>query len=264
MTKRKLILLLPALTLGILCLSPGPAMGDLYGEVDVEWQSLYKGMTLQLASSKYGAIFYSMDAGVSVLDVGPLKTTGTVHTPTHALPSDSYLKEGSILAFCIDLHDNKPEGDAEAYEALSLDAAPDVFGAGGPMGTDKAKYIAALLDTYDYDTDAKAAAMQAAIWEILDEGSTGASAWEVSDTTGRGDFYLDTSLSDEAAIAATANNWLDAISKAASFSRYTAVKSPIELGKDEFQDFVAVPTPTAVLLGMLGLGAAGWRLRRFA
>jgi hypothetical protein len=199
-------------------------------------------------------------------DVGlqQIEFSGLALTPSPTLPADSYFNLGYTQAFCIDLYDGKPVGP-EAYNVVSLDAAPDPYAvltlAG--MGAIKAGFIAELLTNNTYETAAKAAAMQVAIWEIIDENHNGGSnPWNVS--AGQGNFYLDTvnGTHGETTIANSANVMLNALTTGLSFDRYTAVSNGP--APKDFQDFVVVPAPVAVLLGMLGLGVAGVKLRKFA
>ncbi len=102
--------------------------------------------------------------------------------------------------------------------------------------------------------------MQIAIWEILDEEhaifSQAANTWDVT----TGDFQL----IGNASIATLANDMLGGLGDVSNvdYSRYIALSSPMDKGG--YQDFVVVPVPAAVLLGMLGLSIAGVKLRRFA
>ena len=249
-----------------LCLSAAPAFADMYGTADVEYVGLIRGWTLDL-TNYFGSD--SMDAGLVSVDITNLSLTGP-----DSIPSDSYLNLGYEQAFCIDLYDGKPyKPGGEAYNVMSLDAAPDVmavpFGSSG-MGLDKAAYIAELLNTNTYDNQNNAAAVQVAIWEIIDEdygdpgsdGIPGPSGWSV--TKSQGNFYLDTDQALEATIAGLANSMLSALpstTPATSFGRYTALSSGPTKG---YQDVVIVPVPAAILLGLLGLGVAGWKLRKFA
>jgi hypothetical protein len=136
------------------------------------------------------------------------------------------------------------------------------------MGPLKASLIAELLIKNPYSTALEAAAVQVAVWEILDENHFlfgGANPWNVSAGLSQGNFYLDTSPGndDEIAVADLANTMLGNLSAAGlPFDRYTAVSNGP--GTKNWQDFVVVPVPAAFLLGMLGLGAAGLKLRKFA
>jgi hypothetical protein len=240
------------LSIAILCLSAVPATADFYGTVNVDYMGLIRGYsTLKLKSPYTVGLSLEYDIGLHLLDLGALNTTST----SDPLPSDSYLVEGLIQAFCIDLEDGFPI-TTQQYDANSLSQAPDVS-SGGPMGDSKAKYMAQLLNMNTYDTAFDAAAIQVALWEILYEDVNN---WDT--TASNGNFYLDTSGNayGEAALATAANSMLSGLQMASSFSEYTALSSE---GKNS-QDFVLVPVPAAVLLGMLGLGIAGWKLRKFA
>ena len=266
---RKLFLLLSIIT--VLSFSTAPAMADVYGTADVEFVGYVRGLQLNMSmTSQDGTTTGDKFAGLTSLDITNLSTTG--------LPSDSYLGLGAERAFCIDLFDGLPfvfDGvpgydKPHAYDVVSLDDAPDpkaVPSGSTGMGSDRAAYIAELLNTHTYNTAQTAAAMQVAIWEIVDENYLGTTtnAWDVS--YGSGDFYLNYTPgvgSVEETVAGIANTWLDALpdtTPATSFSRYTALSHD---GGKELQDFVVVPVPAAVLLGVLGLGAVGLKLRRHA
>ena len=159
------------------------------------------------------------------------------------------------------------------------------------MGTDRARYLATLLNTYwDWSTPASrtfnlgtspvvytpervAAAVQTAVWEIVDEGNTANGApddlapyWDTrKGSTNHGNFYV----SDDT-IARIANVMLQNVrAKGESdFGGYVALSNDDDQdarGGYYYQDYVVrVPVPGAVLLGFLGLSAAGVKLRRFA
>ena len=251
---RKLLLLLSIIT--VLCLSTAPAMADVYGTATVEYVGAIRGMTLQMTNTDTTTgVTWTDDlyAGLLQLDITALSLTGP-----DTIPADSYLNLGYEQAFCIDLWDLAPTIPISGYAVKSLDEAPDPTAANpdGPMGPTKAAYIAELLINNTYNTAQDAAAVQVAIWEILEEepGTT----WNVSNTYG--DFYLGTGT-NEVAVATSANLMLTGITSGLSFDRYTALslgapKSP--------QDYVVIPTPAAILLGVLGLGAVGLKLRKFA
>jgi len=224
-----------------------PVKANMYGTADVQYVGLIRGLTLDITA--YGGSG-SMDAGLVSVDITNLSLTGP-----DSIPSDSYLNMGYEQAFCIDLYDNKPYV-AAGYDVVSLDNAPDAvavpLGSSG-MGPDKAAYIAELLITNSYATKNDAAALQVAIWEIIDEdygdpgadGIPGPSGWNV--TSGQGTFYLDTNQADELLIAGIANNMLNSLpatTPATSFGRYTALSSS---GLKESQDVVIVPIPAAIL-----------------
>lgn len=217
-----------------------PALADPYGTVMVDYAGLIRGAST-VSFVWDGESYTEHNVGLHKLELGSLDVVG--------LPGDSYLKEGFASVFCIDLYDGIPAGPGYLYNVVSLDAAPDNVPAGtGPMGPTKAGLIGALLSTGKYTTASEAAAMQMAIWEVLYETSG------ALDLSG-GSFHTGNTT-----IASDAAALLAGLSPSADFSKYTAVS---QNGRN-YQDFVVVPVPAAVLLGMLGLSAAGLRLRKHA
>jgi len=263
--KRKKILLFFCFV--ALCLNTASAVADLYGTANVEFKGYPRGLALNtFMTSQDGTSTDAKFAGLTSLDITNLSTTG--------LPSDSYLALGYESAFCIDLFDNPPfvipgipgYDKPHTYNVVSLDSAPDpkaVPSGSTGMGSNKAGYIAELLNTNPYNTDQTAAAMQVSIWEIVDENYGGGSnPWDVSN--GSGDFYLIYTPGDgstEETIAGIANSMLSSLTGPATFDVYTALSHS---GSKELQDYVVVPVPAAVMLGILGLGIAGWKLRKYA
>ena len=279
--KRKLLL---AICLASLCLvAAPPARADLYGTADVQYDQLVRGVG-QLTSTFTDSIgtYHGVpltDVGLHNLNISNLDLPGNGNTTSDGvtadadIPSGSYLNAGYTLAFCVDLTDPMSRV-FENYKVVSLNDTPDPTadptfnGVGNGMGVVRAAYIAELLNTNTYATPYAAAAVQVAIWEIVDENfSGGASSWDVSN--GQGDFYLEYTVgggSIEETIAGLANtmlNGLPVLTPSLSIAdRYTALTN--QFPNKQVQDYVVVPAPAAVLLGILGLGVAGWRLRRFA
>lgn len=187
---------------------------------------------------------------------------------------------GVVDVFCIDLWDWAPTTSGIHYTLMPLDETPDM--GAGPMGGDRAGYLATLLDTYwdaddwssaasrtfdstTYTANQVAAALQVAVWEIVDEFNTDPTGpepitpagWNV--TTGSGLFYI----SGNAAVTAIANEMLSNVVTLgmSDFGNYRGVSNTTD--PSHYQDYVVrVPVPAAVLLGLLGFGAAGIKLRK--
>lgn len=187
---------------------------------------------------------------------------------------------GAVDAFCIDIADFAPTSSVN-YTVKSLSESPDAVA--GEMGEVRAKYLAKLLDTYwtdwsdsgnsfsstgidgTYTKVEVAAALQLAVWEVVDEFNTGAgvesitpTAWTVNSVTDR---QFSASCSDTNVIA-LANGMLGYIDNF-TVEQLVGLGSYVALAGGDYQDYVVrVPVPAAALLGMLGLSAAGLRLRR--
>lgn len=252
MCKKLFFLLLMSITIS--CLHTTSAFADMYGTVDVLYEGLIRGyssLTLTRPGTFGPVEVTEHNIGLQSLDLSPLDTSAGLDP----LPPNSFLVDGLVQAFCIDLYDGYPNTPpAEEYKAVSLDDAPTADSL-GPMGAIKARYIAQLLNTNSYAANDSAAAVQVAIWEILLEDPTN---WNTM--ASNGNFYLKTSETDEYYIAGLANGMLSGLSQAGSYDQYTALSAD---GKNA-QDFVLVPIPAAILLGILGLGAAGVKLRKYA
>jgi len=245
--KRKKILLF--FCFAALCLNTVSAFADLYGTAAVKYVGLIRGLTLDVTASGGSG---SMDAGLASVNITNLSLTGP-----NSIPSDSYLNLGYEQAFCIDLYDNKPYV-AAGYSVLSLDAAPDPIAAPvGGMGSAKAGFIAELLMNNTYETATKAAAVQVAIWEILEEQVNN---WNVSN--GQGNFYLGTG-SDEVAVAGLANTMLNGLTTGLPFDRLYCIVEQWSKGITGFGDCSCSSSSHArhTRLGCSGLEITQIRMR---
>jgi len=276
-----------------------PTWADTYyGHVDVKYQSVAPGMTVGIYSSHTSGGSYW--TGVYNIDLSSLGDT-SLSAPAPAyqgVPAgwEPYLSDVVVQSFCIDIHDTAPKADDVTYDIRPLSEAPDPESAPfGGMGVLRAGYVKELLDTYWNDTylntgnstvdNLHAAALQTAVWEIVDEGSQLPSSdlgppdpdpagWDtrkivldgtqwVQNDSDRGNFYV-----GNLNVANEANHLLNSIApNGCTFTgAYVALSNPSLLDKDtNYQDYVVkVPLPAAALLGFLGLGAAGLKLRKFA
>jgi hypothetical protein len=162
--------------------------------------------------------------------------------------------------FCIEMQYST--SGYQTYNIKDLQDAPLTGGIGGlPMGSTKADFIRELWANHIADTqvggaagNTNAAAFQLAVWEIVYEDN---GSWDVTATSGAADTGF--KASGNAGALNLANTWLgelDGQGMAGGLYAYS---------NNTYQDYVfQVPVPAAVLLGLLGLGAAGVRLRRFA
>jgi len=269
-----------ALTVAVCAFVAAPVMAAPYGTVKVDEIGTSPQTTMTIWSS-------SFPSGIGVY-VGQYNLTLKDSTvPADALPyGGAALLNGRVPSFCIDIWDYSPTNFV-SYDVVGLTGAPDPQA--GPMGTDKAGYLATLLDTYwdtnnwssnasrtfnlgsadhVYSANEVAAAVQTAVWEIVDEGNTAnndidpiPTSWDASN----GNFRVANTT-----VANIANVMLRNVRAAgeSDISHYVALSNDDDqnpAGGCYYQDYVVrVPLPGAVLLGFLGLGAAGMKLRRFA
>jgi len=216
-----------------------PAMADLIGTANVQ----HTGVSPRIDMTIWGRGYQGL--GVQ---------TGVYHQAI----TNSTVGGLADWGFCIEMQYST--GSNPVYNVLTLDQAPIDQGPGGnPMGVTKADYIRelwAIVDPSPTMTAVQAAAMQAAIWEIVYEDS--GLPWNVS-TYNEDDTMNSFKVAGDGAVIAQANTWLDQLNGMGPLANLVA------LSNDLYQDYVVqVPVPAAVLLGMLGLSVAGLKLRKFA
>jgi hypothetical protein len=247
-------------------------MADKYGTVEVRELNVTPRRTVTVTSTGYNGGAY---AGVYNIQL----RNSTV--PDGTFPGDGEdMLDGYVDSFCIDIWDYSP-GSWKPYDVVPLGESPDP--GAGPMGAMRAGYLATLLNQY-WDADAsssslEAAALQVAVWEIIDEGQNpdgtlpddpNPNGWNArNDTAGgtlpdRGNFYI-----GQDNIANRANEMLAQVRSLGTSvfdNVYAALSNDYKQTRPGYyQDYVVrVPVPGAILLGLLGLTAAGVKLRKFA
>lgn len=235
----------------ILCvLFTGPAIADIvpYGSATLTYVGPGPGVKLNAQDTSQG-LNITWTVGVEKLQI-------TSYADNAANPADlpdggSSLLSGTVAGFCIDFQDLVYPGNTYSVNVDMLKDTPD--GPLGPMDVLKAGQIAWLLDHNAWGLSmagADAAAMQLAIWEIVNEKT------EVGYNVLSGNFFSATPGS----ITTAAQTLLGSVpSYVSSAAGYVGLYS---LVKQDFVVSVPVPVPGAVLLGMLGLVYAGVKLRR--
>jgi hypothetical protein len=165
----------------------------------------------------------------------------------------------STSGFCIEMQYST--GNYRQYSIIDLWDAPEIAGPGGQdMGVTKADYIRELWDA-QYDSigtsNTRAAAFQAAVWEIVYEDAQvwDVNAWDSDDLANNSSFKI--AGDDDDSVVSLAQGWLDALQGIGGNRNLVAVSN------DSYQDYVVeVPAPGAIVLGMMGLGLAGWVRKR--
>ena len=239
------------------------AWADL-GTVSVRETGVGPNLIMTIHEAGATANGYQVYVGLQNLNVMQYGTT-----PIPEVLADNGLM-GNVSTFCIDIWDWS-SGRYSPYDVVSLSAAPDP--AAGPMNGIRARRLAELLDkhwprvgTLDNIT---AAALQASIWEIVNESEIlTPSQYNVNS----GQFWLNGgtgSTSPQVQAREIANAWLQTLgAEGTSYANYLALTSPSHVAPcgPQDQDYLVrvVPAPGAILLGLLGLSAAGMKLRSLA
>ena len=182
---------------------------------------------------------------------GTINIGGTWHSGGVYAGSYNLVVDGvPMQSFCIDLADNTTTS-TQTYNVLALqDASDPSF---GPMGPAKATALAELLyeNWVPGMTNAQLLSLQVAVWEVTADGPGS----------------LDLTSGTFTASNAGASAYLATIDGGpAPTSLFVGLSHPLQHGDTpQYQDYVVrVPVPGAVLLGILGLGVVGVKLRKYA
>jgi len=171
--------------------------------------------------------------------------------------ADQIADVGEVFyAFCIELNQSWNNWGQDLTHDTTRDIGQLPVPPGGvqPMGDTAAGYLAelfadnyaSLLDGVDND-NLQRQAFQLAIYELVYDD---VEQNPLSLTAG--DFSVNTS----GTIRTTAQGMLEGLGNGPGVG-------VIGLASESYQDFVVIPAPGAVLLGLIGLGLVGWLKRRF-
>lgn len=263
--KEKLIFI--AVVVGVFVATP--ALADYYGGM-ADYSQKY-------AAGQGGEFRIEPDAGFNLSNV--------MYAPSTRNQGVS----GSFQSFCIEvgehIYDNSHIKVSETY----VDGTPGshAYGGGGDhegpppgdnLGSRTAylyqQFALGMLSGYTYGSTPSgglsrsetAGVLQRVIWALEDEGGYQAGGF-VQETTG----FYGVQLDKEAEVD-LANYWYSnmdigswtGIGNVRVLQLYGSYVAGTYSCNRQDQLYLAVPVPAAVLLGMLGLGAAGLKLRKFA
>ena len=246
--KTKLLII----SLAVLCLSAAPVMADIdrsiYFDIHATELSLsdnsdttYSGSGIASSTSTVDA--YLLQDGFIILDqalVSPLTSSMFDFDLTFAGSGENWTANGDITLQ--DTVGDAVKADIDADD-ISIVSYPGPF----PGTTDYELVIKGRLST------------QATEQSIL----LTSGAWTYTGTTGDIGLTQDAENWDTGAVVVAHYLLPPNVTSLSSLFTYVTNNNPTLLSAGNVE-LTIVPVPAAVLLGMLGLGMAGWKLRKYA
>ncbi|MFB3890725.1 MAG: PEP-CTERM sorting domain-containing protein [Phycisphaerae bacterium] len=245
----KFAVFLAVLAVGVAAV--GVAQAGTYGTVTAYYNGYYYGQTATINVT-------GGDSGATVVGMYKLRSTA----------SDSAYVDANVNfpVFCVDTFHNINSGESVTFDVEDLATAPGIDGdpdTPSPMGVTKANLIKELYARYRgyRTTNDGAAALGAAIWEIVDEP---VHTWDLTDGVFK--------ISGLTAQASTyANTWLASLSADGALYADYDIKALISTNPAKRQDFAIVPPggyvppvpePLTMLGVFMGVCAVGAYVRR--
>jgi len=170
----------------------------------------------------------------------------------------------AFVTFCMETNEYVTGGSTGGTYYVTISTAADKGGSGGPHPdplSPETAYLYSLWLDGSYGirsithTDDTANALQKAIWYLEGE-SLGSNAGLSGD-------YIDWAT-DAVALGGTDDSWYDTWGNTIGDIRVMNLWTNADHTGYAQDQLVRVPVPAAALLGLLGLGAAGLKLRKFA
>jgi hypothetical protein len=238
----KRIIILSIIALGVLA---APALGALTTQIKV---------TAGPRTGDGGAVWAEVVTGSISYD-GVYWPTGTSFL-TFCMENDEAISMGST--YWIDIEKMTREGGSGG------EIGPDSFSKYDPLDPVTAALYRQWLSTEDTTDAATADKYQLAIWKQEQEAiyKNDDDNWYKGDNT----TLLHSAYQGFAPTGAgSIQELIDSVGSPSSIGSVRVMTLWINQDKSGFaQDLLVVPTPAAVLLGILGLGVAGWKLRKYA